>query len=42
MTGYGPVDILWLDAGQVRPPSQDLQMDRLVAMAASSASTDRG
>ncbi len=33
MTGYGPVDILWLDAGQVRPPSQDLQMDRLVAMA---------
>jgi alpha-L-fucosidase len=33
MTGYGPIDILWLDAGQVRPPSQDLQMDRLVAMA---------
>ncbi len=32
-TGYGPIDILWLDAGQVRPPSQDLQMDRLVAMA---------
>ncbi|MHC1767114.1 MAG: alpha-L-fucosidase [Verrucomicrobiia bacterium] len=33
MTGYGPIDILWLDAGQVRPPQQDLQMDRLVAMA---------
>lgn len=33
MTGYGPIDILWLDAGQVRPPRQDLQMDRLVAMA---------
>ena len=33
MTGYGPIDILWLDAGQVRPPSQDLQMDKLVAMA---------
>jgi alpha-L-fucosidase len=32
-TGYGPIDILWLDAGQVRPPQQDLQMDRLVAMA---------
>lgn len=35
MTGYGRVDILWLDAGQVRPPSQDIQMDRLVAMARS-------
>ncbi len=33
MTGYGPIDILWLDAGQVRPPQQDIQMDRLVAMA---------
>jgi alpha-L-fucosidase len=33
MTGYGPIDILWLDAGQVRPPRQDLQMDRLAAMA---------
>ncbi|MEW5980334.1 MAG: alpha-L-fucosidase [Acidobacteriota bacterium] len=33
MTGYGPIDILWLDAGQVRPPKQDLQMDRVVAMA---------
>ncbi|HTE19574.1 MAG TPA: alpha-L-fucosidase, partial [Armatimonadota bacterium] len=33
MSGYGPIDILWLDAGQVRPPTQDLQMDRLVRMA---------
>ncbi len=33
MTSYGPADILWLDAGQVRPPRQDIQMDRLVAMA---------
>jgi alpha-L-fucosidase len=33
MTGYGPVDILWLDGGQVRPPQQDFQMDRLAAMA---------
>jgi alpha-L-fucosidase len=33
MSGYGPIDILWLDAGQVRPPAQDLQMDRLAAMA---------
>ncbi len=33
MTGYGPVDILWLDAGQVRPPKQDIQMDRLAGMA---------
>jgi alpha-L-fucosidase len=35
MTGYGPVDILWLDAGQVRPPKQDLHMDDLVRMARS-------
>lgn len=35
MTGYGPVDILWLDAGQVRPPTQDIRMDRLVEMARS-------
>jgi alpha-L-fucosidase len=33
MSGYGPIDILWLDAGQVRPPQQDIQMDRLAAMA---------
>jgi alpha-L-fucosidase len=33
MTGYGSIDILWLDGGQVRPPKQDIQMDKLVAMA---------
>ena len=33
MTGYGPVDILWLDGGQVRPPRQDVNMDRIAAMA---------
>jgi alpha-L-fucosidase len=33
MRGYGPIDILWLDAGQVRPPLQDLQMDHLASMA---------
>lgn len=35
MTQYGPIDILWLDGGQVRPPKQDLQMDKLAAMARS-------
>lgn len=35
ITGYGPIDILWLDGGQVRPPEQDIQMDRLVSMARS-------
>ncbi len=35
MTGYGPVDILWLDGGQVRPPKQDIDMPRLAAMARS-------
>ena len=33
MTGYGKVDALWLDGGQVRPPQQDIQMDRIAAMA---------
>jgi len=33
MTRYGRIDILWLDAGQVRPPKQDLRMDELAAMA---------
>ncbi|MGE5609511.1 MAG: alpha-L-fucosidase [Bacillota bacterium] len=33
MTGYGKIDILWLDGGQVRPPKQDVQMDRMAAMA---------
>jgi alpha-L-fucosidase len=35
MTGYGPVDILWLDGGQVRPPQQDIDMPRLATMARS-------
>lgn len=30
---YGRIDILWLDAGQVRPPKQDIQMDKLATMA---------
>ncbi len=33
MSGYGPIDCLWLDGGQVRPPDQDLRMDDLVRMA---------
>jgi alpha-L-fucosidase len=33
MSNYGHVDILWLDAGQVRPPEQDIRMDDMAAMA---------
>ena len=33
VSGYGPLDILWLDAGQVRPPRQDIHMEELVRMA---------
>ena len=33
MTGYGSIDILWLDGGQVRPPRQDIDMNGLAAMA---------
>jgi alpha-L-fucosidase len=33
VTGYGAIDIVWLDGGQVRPPKQDIKMDALVAMA---------
>jgi len=33
MTGYGPVDVLWLDGGQVRPPSQDIRMGEIAVMA---------
>ena len=33
VSGYGPLDILWLDAGQVRPPKQDIRMDELAAIA---------
>jgi alpha-L-fucosidase len=32
-TGYGPVDILWLDGGWARPPHEDLDMDKIAAMA---------
>ncbi|MFG0251683.1 MAG: alpha-L-fucosidase, partial [Phycisphaerales bacterium JB038] len=35
MTNCGPIDMLWLDGGQVQPPDQDIDMDRLVAMARS-------
>lgn len=36
MSNYGRIDILWLDAGWVRPKNkQDLQMDRMVDMARS-------
>jgi len=33
MTGYGPVEILWLDSDWVRPPREDIDMPRLAAMA---------
>jgi len=33
MTGYGPIDVLWLDGGQVRPPKQDIRMAEMAAMA---------
>ncbi len=33
MSGYGPIDVLWLDGGQVRPPRQDIRMAELAAMA---------
>jgi alpha-L-fucosidase len=33
MTGYGRIDVLWLDGGQVRPPDQDIDMPRMAAMA---------
>ena len=33
MTGYGPIDVLWLDGGQVRPPDQDIRMAELASMA---------
>ena len=35
MTGYGKIDVLWLDGGQVRPPRQDIRMGELAAMARS-------
>jgi len=33
MHNYGSIDILWLDGGQVRPPKQDIHMDKIAAMA---------
>ena len=33
MTGFGRIDVLWLDGGQVRPPDQDIDMPRMAAMA---------
>lgn len=35
MRDYGKVDILWLDGGQVRPPSQDIDMPKIAKMARS-------
>ena len=33
VTGYGPIDILWLDAGWVRSPDEDIQMATLATTA---------
>jgi len=33
MTDYGKIDALWLDGGQVRPPDQDIQMEKMITMA---------
>lgn len=33
MTGYGKIDLLWLDGGQVRPPKQDIEMSKIATMA---------
>lgn len=33
MTGYGKIDMLWLDGGWVRPPKQDIGLDRIVTEA---------
>jgi len=35
MTGYGPMDILWLDGGWVAPPREDVDIPGLAAMARS-------
>jgi len=35
MSEYGPLDSLWLDGGQVRPPDQDINMARIAEMARS-------
>lgn len=33
MTDYGRIDILWLDGGWVRPPKQDINMEKIASMA---------
>lgn len=33
MSGYGPIDLLWLDGGQVRPPDQEIRMAEMAAIA---------
>jgi alpha-L-fucosidase len=33
LSNYGPIDILYLDAGQVCPPKQDINMPAIAAMA---------
>ncbi len=33
MTRYGEIDILWLDGGWVAPPRQEINMDKIAAMA---------
>ncbi|MBW8803120.1 MAG: alpha-L-fucosidase [Catenulisporales bacterium] len=33
LSGYGPIDVLWLDAGWVRAPREDLDMPALAAQA---------
>ncbi|NQT92607.1 MAG: alpha-L-fucosidase [Lentisphaerae bacterium] len=33
MSQYGPIDVLWLDGGQVGPPHQDIDMASIAAMA---------
>ena len=35
LTGYGPMNVLWLDAGWVRAPELDFKIDELAAMARS-------
>lgn len=34
-TGYGPLDILWLDGGWCTPPQEDIRLDEIVDMARS-------
>lgn len=35
MTGYGDIDILWLDGGWVAAPRQDVKMEKIAAMSRS-------